>query len=83
MVIITVREEQANLFLSLLRDILEDISIRLVRVATFLAGCGIILETFAHELGAKVEGIAEGLMDTLKRVTASHEHLDSSGLLYA
>lgn len=71
----TARQEEANLFLPLVYNVVNDVQIRLVGQARCLAGVGIVLKALAHGLGTKVKGIAKGLMDALQGVTARHEDL--------
>ena len=56
----------------------KDVLVALLRRARGLASGGVVHVTLTQTLGAKVKGIAEGLVDALQRITASHEDLSPS-----
>jgi hypothetical protein len=58
-------------------NVIEDGPVSAITKATVLPFFGIILITIVKPLGAKVEGVTEGFVNGLKRVSAGHEHLEN------
>lgn len=59
-----IRKEEANLFLSIYYDSIDNIMERLISETSVFTISGVIFEALAHELWSVVESIPKGLMNT-------------------
>lgn len=69
------RRKESNLR-ALFRNSVKDGLICAVRVAALRPGFLVVLIAFGKPFGSEVIGVAEGLVDTLQGVPASHEDLE-------
>lgn len=70
-------EQSWTYLVAFVLDAIKDRLVRRRAEAGLRPGLLVVLEPRAHPLRSIVEGIAQWFVDTLERITLSHEHLQS------